>query len=487
MQSAIVFELEDELPFPLEDAVYDSVTSPSYTGPGSQVHVIAAPSKHLAELLSKWSEAGIEPDAVIPEGWANRALLNRALGPASLKGSPTNPSTTSAAANFDQNPILLLNLGHERTLLYVQWRGMPVLSREIAWGGKDLTAQIGQKYALPVDKAEEAKLTSGFVLSPSQVAVATPDQVEFSNSIFEVTQSLLLEIRQAELSSKGVTHENIAAIYVAGGTSLLPGLGAAIEEELSIRVEHIQGLSAFARGSASKYTDQTEALFAGAAAAAAALHSGEKIYTMNLLRGPFSKTVAGAEMNLSQFKKPAIGAAVVAASLIVSTMVQSLVYQSRIAETDKLLEKSMRTFFGQVAASTVRTYLASPASLKQNITKELEKQREIAKISSPNPHSPIDFLKTLSTQVPRDTVVDLMLFQVGAAPDAHFESNEAGQFSVSFLVASHPVADRLTSILGGLVSGLQRTALEEHTLKDGTKKWKATFTGKPMENSYGPR
>ena len=92
LQSAIVFELEDELPFPLEDAVYDSVTSPSYTGPGSQVH-IAAPSKHWPNFCLNGARQESSRTRSSRKAGPT-ALLNRALGPALIERLTDQSSTT---------------------------------------------------------------------------------------------------------------------------------------------------------------------------------------------------------------------------------------------------------------------------------------------------------------------------------------------------------------------------------------------------------
>src|SRR5690606_19822899 len=99
----------------------------------------------------------------------------------------------------------------------------------------------------------------------------------------------------------------------------------------------------------------------------------------------------------------------------------------------------------QVSGSAIRTYLASPSSLRNQINKDLGKQRELAKLLSPNPRSPLDFLRELSLAVPRDVVVDMTQYQVGAAPTEPYKPEADGQASLTFLVANPQMAEKIAS------------------------------------------
>lgn len=82
-------------------------------------------------------------------------------------------------------------------------------------------------------------------------------------------------------------------------------------------------------------------------------------------------------------------------------------------------------------------------------------------------------------------------YQVGASPTTPYAtaspspSADESQASLTFLVANPQVAERLGTVLGGKLTGIQRSKMEETTASDGTKRWKISFTGKPMGDSYG--
>ena len=182
IQAGVGFELEDELPFSLEDACFD-YSMLSQTKQMSYVHVAATLKRHVGAFLAPWASSNVDPDLLTTEAWAYRALFNRLLG--------------EAGQTAQAQPVLLIQIGHERTTIYLHWRGAPLLAREVSWGGRDLTQAICQKYQIPLDQAEAAKLDHGFVVPEAQKAQATPEQLEFSETLTEPLAGLVNSLKPA--------------------------------------------------------------------------------------------------------------------------------------------------------------------------------------------------------------------------------------------------------------------------------------------------
>ena len=468
IQASVGFELDDDLPFPLEDTVFDySVLST--VGQSSLVHVCATLREHLDSSISEWTSVGIAPDLITSESWAFRALFNK-------MGAAQGPGAA---------PALLVQVGHDHTILYFHQNGVPILAREIAIGGRDLTLAISTRYNVPIDQAETAKLDNGFVLPPSQRLQATPEQIEFSDTLLPPLQELIREIRHANLTCKNTTHQAIGSIYLAGGSSMLPGMARLIEEELNVPVLPLQALSAIAT-SGITYSEPTDASFGLAAALALCMVGPERNSAINLRKGEFAKVGPSKSFNFTNFKRPLAAMGMIMASLFISLFVQNQVYKSRLKTVDLQLEKSIRTFFGQLAPSAVRTYMSNTTTLKTRINQELSRTRETASLLGENARSPLNFLKDLSLSIPREVVVDMVGFQVGAAPGAPFTPQMDAQGSLTFLVSNPQVAEKLAGIMERKMTGVQRSKIEEVAGVDGgPKRLKITFTGKPAEDSYG--
>ncbi|MBC7692460.1 MAG: pilus assembly protein PilM [Methylotenera sp.] len=470
IQASIGFELDDDLPFSLEDAAYD-YTVLSQVGPQTQVHVAATLRKNIELQIAQLNASDIDPEVITTETWAYRTLLNRIVPPTA-----------------QENPIILIQMGASHTTLYAHWKGFPVMARELAWGGNDLTLAISKKYGITTEAAEKAKLDNGFVLAPSQHAQATPEQEEFSNALHETLLDLLREIRQANLVCKNITSNKISSIYLAGGTALLPGLAGMLAEELQISVHPVHALSRIATSGVT-YSEHTDAAFALAVANALCVVGAERSTSINLRKGDLAKKGTSSELSLGSLKRPLQGLAIVASLMLLSLVVQNQIYTTRLQETDKQLEKSVKSFFGQVSGSALRTYMSNTSSLRSSVTKELNKQKTISKLVGPNQMSPLNYLQELSRTIPQDVVLDMMHYQVGAAPTATYaipgEKSVEKTANLSFLVSNPQMAEKLATLTATKMNAMQRSKIEEVPAADGSKRWKITFTGITPDEAYG--
>ena len=465
IQSSVGFELEDELPFTTEQSIFD-YTQLNQSKAGTEVHVAATIKKHVSDMIQTLQSAGVDPDVITSESWAYRVLVNRVV------------------AKEDQAaPILLARIGNERTTLYVHWNGTPILCREIAWGGRDLTAAIAAKYRLTPEQADAAKLDHGFVIPDTQRGEVTPEQQQFSETLMVPIRDLLSQIRQVDLTTRNLTHKSLARVYLAGGTTLLPGFLRVIEESIFIPVRGLQALSSVAT-SGITYSEQTDAAFALAAAVSLCLVGQDRSSQINFRKGVFAKGGPSRSIDFAAVKKPLLAGGLITASLTLSMAIEAYMYRSKLKEVDVQLERNLKSFFTAISSSGIRTYLMSPSKMKTDITNELNSQRTLAKIVGPNPRSPTEYLKMLSTTIPRDVVVDMMQFQVGASADS-YAPNADQPLSLSFVFSEPQTADRLSTLLASKIKGFSKGKTEAFSMPDGTQRWKVTLTGRATEDSYG--
>jgi type IV pilus assembly protein PilM len=452
INASVNFEIEDDLPFEADDVVSDSVIL-STAGNESSVHVSAALRSTIEDYLGLATPAGVDPDVLTSEASSYRALLRK-----------MNLSETVA-----ERPILVINIGHERTTIYAQYQGTPLLCREVATGGREINVILSNRYALSVDASEKTKIDNGFVLPSSQLSTVSDQQRDFSETVHEALQDLIRDIRQADLSCKNLTSVRAGMIYVTGGTSLLPGLPALISEETKIQCQPLRALSSLKKGVT--YSEETDAKFALASGAALSCISSERPFLINFRRGEFSKSGKAAEIDLSLFAKPMKTLGAAAAILLVILGVESALYEKKLKETNNELQRTVKVFFGNLSSSALRNYLANTTSLKRNIDAELNKERQIVALLAPNPNSPFEFLRDLSASIPKDVVTDLMRYQVGSSGTDPYASPTLANSPVEleFWVSDAQTADRLSALLETRINGYQRGPLEEVFVKTGKK------------------
>jgi type IV pilus assembly protein PilM len=462
IRASVGFELEDDLPFEEDEASFDYITLGTH-GSESHVHVAATLKKTVGDYLTLLSVAGVEPDTLTTEASAYRALLRK---------------MTPEAVDREK-PVMLVNIGHDHTTIYIQFQGTPLLCRETPWGGQEINLALSKRYNLSIEAAEKTKMDNGFVLPLSQIDTVSEEQRDFSTTVYHSLHDLIRDIKQADLSCKNLTGERTGLIYLSGGTSLLPGILAVIAEDVKIPTQPLRALSSLG-GSGVTYSEQTDAKFALAAATALSFINSEKPFLINFRKGIFSKTGRSHEIDLSLVKKPLKTLGIAAILLLVILGVESTLYTQKLKDTNTQLEKSVKSFFGGVSSSALRTYLANTSSLKRNIEGELNKERELVKLLSPNPYSPLDVLKEFSSLIPRDLVVDTMKYQVGSSTTSPFGTGdgEESKVELQFFVANTQLADRLSSLLGSKLKEMRKSEAKEVVGKDGTKRIQITFTGK---------
>lgn len=489
--AGVAFELEDELPFPQDELHFDYSVLSQGRG-GSIVHVAATLRKHVAARLVAAAETGFEPDALTTEAWALRALAGRVVA-TQRAGAP------KGTAPSDVEPLLIAVLGHERTLLYGHSGGQPLLMRELAWGGRDLTLAICQKYAIPLDQAEKAKLDHGFVLAARESGTSpdgesvTPEQREFSDALLARMEPLVTELRQALLAVRGQAHAAPKRIHLAGGTALLPGLPAALESLLGTPVSLLPALTSCAKGAASggvRYSEVTDASFALAAGLALTqVPAPDKASSINLRKGSFARTKESRELNWNALKRPLAYAAIVLGVFFSVKLAESVFYARKLKDLNSQLEKSVRNLYtamgNPMSESVLRTQIKDKPRLRKGIDAELAKQRELARLLGPNPRSPLDYLKHLSNAIPKGVIVDLAQYQVGAAPEAPFSTTATLPVSLTFLVANPAVAESLKAAASSKIEGMQAAALTEVTTPDQRKVYQVVLTGNAAESAFG--
>ncbi|MCM0605377.1 MAG: pilus assembly protein PilM [Xanthomonadaceae bacterium] len=461
--AGIAFELEDDLPFDLENAVYDFCTL-SHNNNSTQIHVSATLKEHLTHYLDGLNKTEFDPDTVTSESWLFCALLNRSLDPAT-----------------QQKPVLLIHTGKTRTVFYCHWNGQPVFCKEIAWGGETITKNLAAIYQITREEAEQVKTASGYWLNAEQEAAATPEQRELSIEIVKSCESLIQEIKKTLFSIRGVTHQSTHQIYLSGGPSQLPGLNSFIENEFQVPTTPLQSLSRLSNSGVS-YNEQSDAALSLAAGAALSLVALDRIKPIQFRKKEFAKAGAKSLINWGAYQTIAWSALSVMVAAFISFNVQIFSYESQIKDLDMKLERSLKDYYGSVTRTQIKAYLSNSVELKNKLQKQINLNRELAKLSAPNPQTPINYLKDISGQLPRSMAADLVHFQVGSSTQSSFIPNVTQEVKVAFQVKSLEMGEKLGQIIGRTLVGVQKLSPEEILATDSSSQvWKFTFTGKTKE------
>ncbi len=213
--SSIQFEAEKYLPFSLADVILDyhmiegSTAGSSEEGSNMPVILVAARKTEVDKLLNVAKEVGFKLNAIDVDIFAYANAFER------------------ASPEAKTHSVGLVDFGAVDTTLGIFNKGTLVFSRDIAFGGNDLTEMIKRK--LNVSPEEAYKIQHDPNLnSPEQIAGVE----EGLDRLFQELKSSLNYYYNQHQSA-----EPIETIYISGGFSQSTILSASLEKRMEVPVK----------------------------------------------------------------------------------------------------------------------------------------------------------------------------------------------------------------------------------------------------------
>lgn len=222
LEASIALEAETLLPFDIKDVYFDVQVLPS-EGPvaaGSmQVLFVAAKKDYVHEYTSVLEEAGLTPVVCDVDPFALETTFLHGYAPA------------------DASSVALVNVGAAKTTLNIMAGRHSGLTRELTIGGNTFTEGLQRALKISFEQAERYKLGQARDISqPQAVAKANASLIE--------TTELLADELQASFEIFGTSDARGApkTIYLAGGSTHMPGLEQSLKQRLHMQVEMLDPL-----------------------------------------------------------------------------------------------------------------------------------------------------------------------------------------------------------------------------------------------------
>ena len=222
IEAQIELEAERYIPFPLEDVSLDFfVVGPTQGYPQSvDVQVVASRREFVEDRAAALEWAGLKAEAVDVESFAL------------MRGCDWFMRTEPAYAS----PVYAVcDMGAATNALIVIRDQQVIYNREQAFGGRQLTTDIQQRFGLTFEDAEAAKKT-GRLLENYEADILAP-------FIDTLGQQVHRGLRLFNVSQPQVT---VNRIFLSGGNSALPGLDRAVAAATGCpvsRVDPFAGMS----------------------------------------------------------------------------------------------------------------------------------------------------------------------------------------------------------------------------------------------------
>jgi len=205
-------EAAQHIPFDITDVNIDfQILSEDLSGPQMEVLLVAVKKDKILNYTNVLSLAGKAPAIVDIDAFALQNCYEYNYDPA--------PGAT----------VALLNLGASVMNINIVKGSTPLFTRDVSVGGHQYTDSLQKELDLSFDDAESLKLGR-------QVGTVSADAK--APILQQVTEIIVLEIQKTfDFFRATAPGEHIERIYLAGGSSKVPGLIEALRQEFSIPVE----------------------------------------------------------------------------------------------------------------------------------------------------------------------------------------------------------------------------------------------------------
>lgn len=223
LEESIQWEARQVIPFDLSDVHLDhQVLESAPGGEDIRVLLVAARKERVASRLEAIAGAGLSPVIVDVDGFALQNAYEANYGPGS--------SVTTA----------LLHIGAGVTNAVVTRGGLPLFTRDVSAGGRQLTELLQKQLGIEFEEAERMKKESA-----AEALEAGPCGALLQSA----TETLLLEIRKTlDLFEAAGEGESIQRVYVSGGCSELAGLTERLQSGLDLPLEPLDPFKSIAVG-----------------------------------------------------------------------------------------------------------------------------------------------------------------------------------------------------------------------------------------------
>ena len=212
LAEGITTEASQHIPFDISDVNLDfEILNPGDTGPQMDVLLVAVKKDKILNYTNVLSLAGKTPFIVDIDAFALQNCYEYNY----------NPSPDSTVA--------LLNLGASVMNINIVKGTMPLFTRDVSVGGNQYTDSLQKELDLSFDDAESLKLGR---------RIGTVSEDAKQPILQQVTEIIVLEIQKTfDFFRATASGEHIERVYLAGGSSKVPGLVEALRQEFSLPVE----------------------------------------------------------------------------------------------------------------------------------------------------------------------------------------------------------------------------------------------------------
>jgi type IV pilus assembly protein PilM len=234
MEAAIRFQAQEQIPMPLDQAVLQhqlvgGVPAEEGVGPQVDVVVIAARRDMISSFIQCLRRAGLEPGGIDLSAFGMIRALAGLSAPAPAEVKPNE-------APRPQEAVLYCNVGDVMNLAVARGRSC-LFTRVSGTGMEAIIGRLASERGLSPEHAEQWLLHVGLE-SPLERIEGDPEIVAAARrALREGAASLVDELRLSLDYYRALASAvPVSSILLCGTGSAVPGLGAAMEEQVGLPI-----------------------------------------------------------------------------------------------------------------------------------------------------------------------------------------------------------------------------------------------------------
>ena len=220
----LIFEAEKYVPFEIEDVYVDfcMLNREHEKSSGTEIYLVAAKREIVDEYATLIQGAGLSPAVVDVDAFALGNAFEGAFG-------------------LIEKPVILVDIGAQKTNLNIILQGTSLFARDMAFGGEQLTEAVQEATGLEYADAERIKIAG------SEDAAIMKEATRVYRELCSIWAA---EIKKAiDFHKAGSSAEEYPAqLYVSGGSAFLKGLAGLFENTIGLPVKTLNPLHGFTAG-----------------------------------------------------------------------------------------------------------------------------------------------------------------------------------------------------------------------------------------------
>lgn len=233
LKSAIRFEAEKYIPFSINESTIDCAMLDKTASGSQRVLLVGAKKQEISNLLELFKEFGIEVRAIDIDSFAFFNSFQR------IK-----------AENKDDSTYGLINMGVRFFNMNIVTKQNLYFTRDILWGGADVTVRVKDALGISLDEAEALKCNPG-ERKEEMLAIITP-----------TLEKLVLQIRMSFDYFETQFGKNVERLFISGGSSYLFSIVDFLKDNLGVDVLMWNPFEGIALADSFEQARQTPAQFA---------------------------------------------------------------------------------------------------------------------------------------------------------------------------------------------------------------------------------